>query len=75
MKKLIDEIIFLVKEVIAVFLILLIIGSLLIGGKARIIMLAVLGGLVLIYIILMIIGNIGAKQSMENGKKPARLSF
>ena len=75
MKDLINSIIFFVKELFAVFIILLIIGSLIAGGKARIITLAILGGLLLIYIILMIIGNISAKKSWENGKKPIRLNF
>ena len=75
MKDLINSIIFFVKELFAVFIILQIIGSLIAGGKARIITLAILGGLLLIYIILMIIGNIGAKKAWENGKKPVRLNF
>ena len=73
MTKLCNEVIFLVKEFIAVFIILLIIGSIAIGGKARIITLCILGGLVVIYIILMILGNIGANKAWKNGKKPIRL--
>lgn len=43
------------------------------GGKARLITIGIAVAYVVIYAIMMIIGNIGVHKSLNNGRKPARL--
>lgn len=47
--------------------------SLMLGGKARLITIGIPVAYVVIYAIMMIIGNIGVHKSLNNGRKPARL--